>query len=109
MPGHLFEGNPVDEGTTGRSTDAPVHLRKNPQVPHTSRKVVSSFNNLRCKLSSIPPQNTRPDTPEQTQQGPCDLSQIRPPGSQDPFSAGCYALLTAAPSGLSVSLKRLER
>ena len=27
MPGHLFEGNPVDEGTTGRSTDAPVHLR----------------------------------------------------------------------------------
>ena len=28
MPGHLFEGNPVDEGTTGRSTDAPVHLRK---------------------------------------------------------------------------------
>ena len=26
MPGHLFEGNPVDEGTTGRSTDAPVHL-----------------------------------------------------------------------------------
>ena len=24
----LFEGNPVDEGTTGRSTDAPVHLRK---------------------------------------------------------------------------------
>ena len=27
MPGQLFEGNPVDEGTTGRSTDAPVHLR----------------------------------------------------------------------------------
>ena len=25
MPGQLFEGNPVDEGTTGRSTDAPVH------------------------------------------------------------------------------------
>ena len=24
MPGQLFEGNPVDEGTTGRSTDAPV-------------------------------------------------------------------------------------
>ena len=50
---------------------------KNPQVPHTSRKVVSSLNNLRCKRSSIPPQNTRPDTPEQTQQGPCNLSQIR--------------------------------
>ena len=39
-----------------------------------------SLNNLRCKRSSIPPQNTRPDTLEQTQQGPCDLSQIRPPG-----------------------------
>ena len=28
---------------------------KNPQVPHTSRKVVLSLNNLRCKRSSIPP------------------------------------------------------
>ena len=26
MPGQRFEGNPVDEGTTRRSTDAPVHL-----------------------------------------------------------------------------------
>ena len=25
MPGHLFEGNPVGEGTTRRDTDAPVH------------------------------------------------------------------------------------
>ena len=40
-------------------------------------KMVLSLNNLRCKRSSIPPQNTRPDTPEQTQQGPCNLSQIR--------------------------------
>ena len=24
MPGQLFEGNPEDEGTTGRSTDPPV-------------------------------------------------------------------------------------
>ena len=55
----------------------PGIVRKDPRVPHTSRKVVSSLNNLRCKRSSIPPQNMRPDTPEQTQQGPCDLSQIR--------------------------------
>ena len=34
MPGHLFKGNPVDEGTTGRDSDAPVHLPKNPQF-HT--------------------------------------------------------------------------
>ena len=25
MPGNLFEGNPVDEGTTRRGTDTPVH------------------------------------------------------------------------------------
>ena len=25
MPGHLFEGNPVDEGTKRRVTDTPVH------------------------------------------------------------------------------------
>ena len=30
MPGQLFEGNPVDEGTTGRSTDAPVHRPEKP-------------------------------------------------------------------------------
>ena len=26
MPGHLFEGNPVDEGTTRRGTDPLMHL-----------------------------------------------------------------------------------
>ena len=30
MPGHLFEGNPVDEGTTPRGTDTPVHCLENP-------------------------------------------------------------------------------
>ena len=25
MPGHLFEGNPVDEGTTRRGTETSVH------------------------------------------------------------------------------------
>ena len=33
MPGHLFEGNPVDEGTTGRSTDTPVHARSHSPLP----------------------------------------------------------------------------
>ena len=28
MPGHLFEGNPVGEGTTRRGTDTPVHAGK---------------------------------------------------------------------------------
>ena len=30
MSGHLFEGNPVDEGTTGRGTDTPVHRPEKP-------------------------------------------------------------------------------
>ena len=50
---------------------------KNMQVPHTSRKEVSSLKNLRGKRSSIPLQNTRPESPEPTQQGPCDPSQIQ--------------------------------
>ena len=30
MPKHLFEGNPVDEGTTRRGTDTPVHRPEKP-------------------------------------------------------------------------------
>ena len=30
MPGNLFEGNPVDEGTTRRGTDTPVHRPEKP-------------------------------------------------------------------------------
>ena len=40
MLGHLFEGNPVDEGTTGRSTDAPVHLRKPAGSTHITKSGV---------------------------------------------------------------------
>ena len=51
---------------------------KKPQVPHTARQVAChSLNNSRGKRSSIPPQNSRPDSPEPTLQGPCDPSQIR--------------------------------
>ena len=35
MPGHLFEGNPVDEDTTRRDTDTPMHR---PQRPAGSTK-----------------------------------------------------------------------
>ena len=37
-PGHLFEGNPVGEGTTRRGTVTVVHFRKYPQVPHTAQQ-----------------------------------------------------------------------
>ena len=30
MPGHLFEGNPVGEGTTRRGTDTPMHRPEKP-------------------------------------------------------------------------------
>ena len=30
MPGHLFEGNPVVEGTTRRGTDTPMHRPEKP-------------------------------------------------------------------------------
>ena len=32
MPGHLFEGHPVSEGTTRRGTDTPVHHPETPEV-----------------------------------------------------------------------------
>ena len=76
MPGHLFEGNPVDEGTTRRGTDTPVHRPPKPQVPHTTRQVACHpVNNSRGKRSSITPHKTRSDSPVPTLQGPCYPSQ----------------------------------
>ena len=76
MPGHLFEGNPVDEGTTRRGTDTPVHRPQKLQVPHTTRHVACHpMNNSRGKWSSITPHKTRSDSPVSTLQGPCDPSQ----------------------------------
>ena len=75
MPGHLFEGNPVDEGTKRRVTDTPVHHSVKPQVPHTARQeACHPMNNSRGKQSSIPPLKTRPDSPAPTLKGPCDRS-----------------------------------
>ena len=31
MPGHFFEGNPVDEDTKRRVTDTPMHRLENPK------------------------------------------------------------------------------
>ena len=76
MPGHLFEGNPVDEGTTRMGTDTPVHRPPKPQVPHTTRQVACHpVNNSRGKRSSITPHKTRSDSPVPTLQGPCYPSQ----------------------------------
>ena len=48
MPGHLFEGNPVREGTTRRGTANPVH---HPEKPAESTH--SSTRGLTLKLTSI--------------------------------------------------------
>ena len=42
MPGHLFEDNPFDEGTTGRGTDTPgYHPEKPAGTTHSSRSDLS--------------------------------------------------------------------
>ena len=75
----IFEGNPVDEGTTGRSTDTPVHLRKNRMegmATHssilawiistdrgawqtTARRVAQSRTRLKCTHTSDPDQHLK--------------------------------------------------
>ena len=47
MPGNLFEGNPVDEGTTRRGTDTPVHR---PEIPAGSTLSSTSGLSLREQL-----------------------------------------------------------
>ena len=76
MPGHLFEGNPVDEVTTQRGTDTPVHRpEKTACFKYNLTSGLSPPNNSRGKLSSIPQHRTRPDSPVPTLQRPCDRSQ----------------------------------
>ena len=76
MLGHLFEGNPVDEGTTGRGTTRLCMVRKNTQVPHKARQVACHpINKWRGKRSSVPLHKMWPDFPVTTLQGPCDRSQ----------------------------------
>ena len=76
MPGHHFEGNPVDEGTTEGLLKLPCIVQKNPQVLHTARQVeCHPVNNSIGKRSSIPPHKMRPDSPVPTLQGPCHPSQ----------------------------------
>ena len=38
IPGHHFEGNPVDEGTTEGLLTLPCIVQKNPQVLYTTNK-----------------------------------------------------------------------
>ena len=56
MPGHLFEGNPVDEDTTRRDTDIPMHrLEKPADSTHSSKCGLSPSEQLerQVKLHSF--------------------------------------------------------
>ena len=56
MPGHLFEGNPVDEGTTRRGTDPLMHLtEKTEGSTHSSTNGLLSCEQLerQVKLHSF--------------------------------------------------------
>ena len=76
MPGHLFEGNPVDEGTTQRGTETLVHRPEKPAgSTYSSTSGLSPLKNLRGKWGFIPLHKTRPDPPVPILQGLCNLIQ----------------------------------
>ena len=78
MPGYLFEGNPVDEGTTRRGTDTPVHHPEKPAgSTHSSTRGMRLPEQLKRQPQFYSSDKTRHDSPVPTLQGPCSRSQNR--------------------------------
>ena len=78
MPGHLFEGNPVGEGTTRRGTDTPVHRTEKPAgSTHSSTRGLRHPERLERQAEFPSSDKTRPDSPVPTLQGPCGWSLKR--------------------------------
>ena len=76
MPGHLFDCNPEDEGTTYRGTDTPVHHPEKPAgSTHSSTRGLRPPERLERQVEFHSSDKTRPDSPVPTLQGPCDRSQ----------------------------------
>ena len=76
MPGHLFEGNPVGEGTKRRGTDTPMHLLETPAgSTHSSTRGLKPTERLKRQAEFHYSDKTRPDSPVPTLQGPCGRSQ----------------------------------
>ena len=76
MPGHLLEGNPVDEGTTRRGPVSTVHHPEKPTgSTDSSTSGLSPRDQLERQARSICPQKTRYDSLVPTLQGLCDPSQ----------------------------------
>ena len=78
MPGHLFEGNPVGEGTTRRGTDTPVHRPGYPAVStHSSTRCLRHPEQFERQADFPSSDKTRPVSPVPTLQGPCGRSSKR--------------------------------
>ena len=76
MPGHLFEGNPVGEGTKRRGTDTPMHLLETPAgSTHSLSRALRPPERLKGQAEFRYSDKTRPDSPVPTLQGPCGRSQ----------------------------------
>ena len=76
MPGHLFDGNPVDEGTIRMGTDTPMHLPEKPTgSTHSSTRGLKPPEQLERQAEFHSSEKTRPDSPVPTLQGHCDRSQ----------------------------------
>ena len=93
-PGHLFEGNPVGKGTTRRGTDTPVHRPEKPAgSTHSSTRGLSPPEQLERQAELPSSDETRPDSPVPTLQGPCGRSpkhggslRFLPPLEMRPYS-----------------------
>ena len=78
MHGHLFEGNPVGEGTTRRGTDTPVHHPETPVCStHSSKRGLRPPEQLERQAEFPFSDKTRPDSPVPIPQGPCGQSPKR--------------------------------
>ena len=78
MPGHLFKGNPVGEGTTRRGTDTPVHCPETPAgSTHSSTRGLRPPEQLERHAEFPSSDKRRPESPVPTQQGPCGRSPKR--------------------------------
>ena len=78
MPGHLFKGNPVSEGTTRRGTDTLVHHPEKPAgSTHSSTRGLRLPEQLERQPEFHSSDKTWHDSPVPTLNGPCSRSQNR--------------------------------
>ena len=76
MPGHLFEGNPLGESTTGRGTDTPVHRPETPAgFTHSTTRGLRPPAHLERQAEFPSSDKRRPDSPVPILQAPCNQSQ----------------------------------